>query len=82
MAELTSRDQVWKFALAKAVRRGETIKPPEIAEFADVSERMARDCLLVMSDAGWLSRHTKPDGRVEYMCARGIDVDPDENLYE
>ena len=80
MAEPTARDRVWKFALSRAVRNRKPVKPAEIAEIANVSERMARDCLLVMADSGWLHRRTKTDGRVEYICAPGVFVDEDKNL--
>jgi CTP-dependent riboflavin kinase len=77
MANETARDRVWKYALAKCYKNGGTAKPGDIASVADVSERMARDCLLVMHQAGWLERRTAPDGRVEYICKRGVDVDDD-----
>lgn len=80
MVDPTARDRVWKFALAKAVRNDEPVRPPEIAEIADVSERMARDCLLVISDAGWLERRTRRSGRVEYVRGRGVSVDVGEQM--
>lgn len=75
MAEPTARDRCWTYALNLAVKKGKTVKPADIAEYAGVSERTARKVLLVMSDAGWLARRTKPDGRVEYIGEAGIYVD-------
>lgn len=75
MVDPTSRDRVWKFALAMAYRNNKPVRPKKIAEVASVSERMARDCLLVISDAGWLERRTKKDGRVEYVASREVTVD-------
>jgi len=42
---------------------------------ADVSERTARECLYTISEAGWLRRRTKPDGKVEYVCPEYINLD-------
>jgi len=67
MAEPTNRDQAWMAALTITLRKGEAAKPSDIADLADVSERMARQCLLVMSQAGWLDRRAKPDGTVQYV---------------
>lgn len=54
-------------ALTIAYRKREPVKPEHIAELASVSERMARQCLLIMSDAGWLDRRAKRDGSVQYV---------------
>lgn len=76
MANETARDKVWKYALARCYKNGDgPAKPAEIAEIAGVSERMVRDCLLVIHEAGWLERRTTPEGEVEYICKRGVDVD-------
>jgi len=45
---------------------------------ADVAERTARETLYVISEAGWLERHTKSDGSVYYDCPRWIDFHDDE----
>jgi MarR-like DNA-binding transcriptional regulator SgrR of sgrS sRNA len=73
MAEPTGRDRVWKNALGKAVQAGKPVEPADIADTADVSERMARQCLIVMSQSGWLERRTKLDGSVRYVCPSNIE---------
>jgi len=75
MTEQTARDRVWKFGFQSAVKNGNRITPEKIAEIADVSERMARDCLLVMADIGLLQRETKKDGSVYYEGCPLIDID-------
>jgi hypothetical protein len=68
MAEPTNRDKVWKAALTVALRKGDAAKPEHIADLAGVSERMTRQCLLVMSESGWLDRRALPDGTVQYIA--------------
>lgn len=67
MAEMTNRDSAWNVALLLTYRKGEAAKPARVADLAGVSERMARQCLLVMSDQGWLERRALPDGQVQYI---------------
>jgi len=75
MADPTGRDRVWKNALGKAVQAGKPVEPSDIADVANVSERMARECLLVMYESGWLERRTKPDGSVRYICPSKLNYD-------
>jgi len=75
MANQTARDRVWIYALSRTVRKGKPSKPAKIAEMADVSERTARECLFVISNAGWLRRRTKSDGKVEYVCPDHVEFD-------
>lgn len=82
MAEQTGRDRVWKFAFVKAIRQGEQITPESISELAGVSERMARDCLLVINDIGLLERKVRQDSSVLYESPPGIEFDEEEwNLW-
>jgi len=78
MVNQTGRDRIWVYSLASAVRNGNRVKPSDIAEMADVAERTARETLYVISEAGWLERHTKSDGSVYYDCPRWIDFHDDE----
>lgn len=68
MAEMTNRDSAWNVALLLTYKQDEGAKPERVAEMADVSERMARQCLLVMSRQGWLERRALPDGQVQYIA--------------
>ena len=69
MAEMTNRDSVWNVALLLTYRKEEAAKPAHVADMADVSERVARQCLLVMADQGWLERRALPDGKIQYIAA-------------
>jgi len=68
MAEMTNRDSAWNVALLLTYKQDEAAKPERVASMADVSERMARQCLLVMSHNGWLDRRALPDGQVQYIA--------------
>jgi DNA-binding GntR family transcriptional regulator len=73
MVNPTNRDEVWKAALTITLRKGEPVKPSRIADLTGVSERMARECLLVMSESGWLQREALSDGTIRYIAPREID---------
>lgn len=77
MAQERSRDRVWKYALAGAIRNGNAVKPQQIAEAADVSERTARECLNVIADAGWLKRDLLPDGSVRFLEVSQVEWNDD-----
>jgi DNA-binding FadR family transcriptional regulator len=78
MVNQTARDRVWIYALSRSVRNGKPSKPTDIANMADVSERTARECLFVMSNAGWLRRRTKSDGQVEYVSPDWLIFDEEQ----
>ena len=80
MADPTMRDKVWMHAYNQIVRKDKPMKPSDIAEYAGVSERMARQALLVIADSGMIRRKKKPDGKVTYICEEGISVDEERNL--
>jgi predicted DNA-binding transcriptional regulator len=66
MAEATTRDEVWIVALNIALRKEVALRPDDLAETVGCSERTARDCLNVMSRAGFLNRDVKKDGTVRF----------------
>lgn len=66
MADVTTRDDIWRTALNRCVRGGETVVPEDIANDTGASERTVRDCLLVMAQSGWLDRTPTPSGTVRY----------------
>lgn len=67
------RDKVWKFALATTIRQGKAVKPAQVAEMADVSERTARETMNIIADAGWLRRNALKDGTVRYLAADEVN---------
>lgn len=73
MVEERTRDRVWKYALAGAIRNGKPVKPEKIAEIADVSERTARETLNVIAESGWLEREVLADGTVRFTAPAEID---------
>jgi DNA-binding GntR family transcriptional regulator len=75
MVEERTRDKVWKYSLAKALRSNEAVTPDYIAKVAGVSERTARETLNVIEAAGWLQRDVARDGSVRFIA-------PDELEYE
>ena len=77
MPDQTARDRVWTYALNVAMRRGKSVSPAQIAEMANVSERMARSCLLNISEAGFLSREKNLGGKVYYERPDWVEIDED-----
>jgi hypothetical protein len=75
MVDPTARDRVWRAAWTVCCKKGDRVEPARIADLADVSERMARDCLLVMWESDVLDRETRKDGSVRYRCGRDVTVD-------
>lgn len=75
MVEERTRDRVWKFALAGAIRNGRAVKPKQIAEIAGASERTVRETLNVIANAGWLRRDELDDGTVRFLAPDEIDYD-------
>lgn len=73
MATERMRDKVWKYTLAATVRQGKAVKPEQIAEMAEVSERTARETLNVMTEARWLRRDALKDGTVRYFAADEVE---------
>lgn len=67
MAQATKRDEVWINALARAQKKGSAVWPVDLARDLGCSERMVKDCLLVMSGAGYLQRDVQTDGSVRYL---------------
>jgi hypothetical protein len=78
MPDQTARDRVWTYSLNIAIRRGEPVFPAQIAEIANVSERMARSCLLNISEAEFLSRQKNLGGKVYYERPGWVEIDEDE----
>ena len=72
MGKTTMRDKVWKDTLARTIKAGNAVRPAEIADKTGASERMARQCLLNISDAGWIERRADPDGEVRYVPAKEV----------
>lgn len=72
-----TRDRIWKYALSRTIRNDSRVAPSDIAEMADVSERTARETLVVIAETGWVTRKTKQDGSVFYECPDWVDVDHD-----
>jgi DNA-binding GntR family transcriptional regulator len=56
MAQNTTRDQLWTYALKRTWRTGEPITSEELATMAQSSERSARDVLKTMAQNGFLDR--------------------------
>jgi predicted transcriptional regulator len=75
MGEPTARDRVWTYALTVAVQKGKQASPGQIAEMADVSERVARSCLFNISEAGFLERIKNPGGKVYYERPNWVEID-------
>lgn len=78
MAERTKRDNVWQYALTAAIRKEERVTPTRVSDITGVSERVARQTLLIISEGGWLSRHTRSDGTVYYDKPYWLDFHPDD----
>lgn len=76
MAQATLRDEVWSYVLSKAVKAGKAVRPAEIVESTGASERMVRQCLLVILNTGLIERRADPDGSVRYVPAAGIEWTP------
>ena len=74
----TTRDRIWKYALASTVRGGDRVTPSDIAKMADVAERTARETLVVIAETGWISRNTRSDGSVFYECPDWVEFDNGE----
>jgi DNA-binding GntR family transcriptional regulator len=74
----TTRDRIWKYALASTIRSGDRVTPSDIAEMADVAERTARETLVVIAETGWISRETRQDGSVFYEGSDLVDFDNEE----
>lgn len=72
------RDRVWKFALASTLRSENRVTPADIAEMAEVSERTAREALVVIAETGWISRQTQEDGTVIYEAVEWVDHDDEK----
>ena len=72
MTKTTVRDKVWNVTLARTIKAVNAVKPADIAEKTGASERMTRQCLLNIYDAGWIDRRTDPDGSVEYIPASEV----------
>ena len=73
MAEMTNRDSAWNVALLLTYKQDEAAKPERVASMAGVSERMARQCLLIMSSQDWLERRALPDGQVQYIAPADVE---------
>ncbi|MFW5905610.1 MAG: hypothetical protein ACOCUO_02060 [archaeon] len=64
MTKNTPRDRVWVYVLDQAFKVGaESVRSPQVAEAAGVSERTARDALKTMP---FTDEYRIPDGRVRY----------------
>jgi len=75
MGQSTMRDEVWKETLARTIKAGTAVRPSDIVEKTGASERMVRQCLLVISEAGWVERQADPNGEVRYVSAKAVDWD-------
>jgi len=74
MVQSTTRDKIWTHALNIAFRQREAVKPADILDRVDCSERTVRDTLNVMTTTGsFLRRETRADGSVRYL--------PDDTLH-
>lgn len=73
----TARDRIWKYALASTIRNDSRVTPTEIAEMADVSERTARETLVVIAETDWIERRTKQNGSVYYQRPSWVEFDRD-----
>lgn len=62
-----------EFALAGAIKNQKAVKPTEITEMAQVSERTARETLNVIADCGWLKREVLDDGTVHFLAPDEIE---------
>lgn len=78
MGDRTKRDKVWQYALTTAIRKDERITPTEVADITGVSDRVARQTLVNISDGGWLGRHTRSDGSVYYDCPYWLEFHADD----
>jgi predicted transcriptional regulator of viral defense system len=76
MGNQTSRDQVWRCALRKAIQKGERVTPDDVSQITGVSERVCRETMYVMYESGWLQRQTRGDGSVYYESPIWIEFHP------
>ena len=73
MGKTTLRDKVWRETLARTIKAGRAVQPPEIAEITGASERMTRQCLLSIKDAGWIELRAADNGEVRYVPSRNVE---------
>jgi Mn-dependent DtxR family transcriptional regulator len=67
------RDGVWMLALNKTIRHNRHVRPGDMADELNVSERTIREVLNVMARNGWLNRMVDDDGRVKFGSPDGVE---------
>ena len=73
MAQDTTRDRIWRYALVEAVVAGGVVTVEDVVDEAGTSTRTARDTLNTIAKTPFLDVDKSPNGKNRYVRPDGFE---------
>jgi len=73
MAQETTRDRIWSYALIEAVVADEVVTVEDVVDEVEASRRTARDTLNRIAKTPFLDLNKSPNGKNRYVRPDGLE---------
>jgi len=74
MAQDTTRDRIWRYALVEAVVADKVVTVEDVVDDVGTSTRTARDTLNVIARTPFLDRDKTPNGKNRYVRPTALET--------